>query len=353
MKVLVTGGTGRVGAAAVRRLLEHGHEVTVAGRRPEREVAIGRTAYGGTASEETQLLPDGAVYRRCDVGDYDAVEGVVRGQDGVVHLAAIPHPVGNPGRTVFQVNTSGTFNVFEAAAECGVPRVVNASSINAVGMYYGDRSLPIQYLPVDEAHPTLQTDAYSFSKLVSEQIADYFWERDGITSISVRLPGVIPHHIPDSWKRHSSENHVQTIAEELLGAGGEQRLERLQRMYHAYERFRRAHRAETEDRSSYHHHEVADLTHAERAFMLRQVNFFTHVDELDSAQAIELGLTVEYTGSHTLFINSAHNSLGLPLSEIAKLYRPPVPRLRSQHPGDTCVMSIDRARDVLGYAPEW
>ena len=39
-------------------------------------------------------------------------------------------------------------------------------------------------------HPTYTTDAYSFSKQVIEEIADYFWRREGISSVNLRLPGV-------------------------------------------------------------------------------------------------------------------------------------------------------------------
>ncbi|MFW5686082.1 MAG: NAD-dependent epimerase/dehydratase family protein, partial [Spirochaetota bacterium] len=108
MRVLLTGGTGNVGGAAVDRLVADGHEVTVIGRRAGLEVP-------------------GAAYLQADINDFDRLVSVMRGFDAIVHLAAHGSPFGQPGREVFRVNDLGTFNVYEAAAECGITRVVSAS----------------------------------------------------------------------------------------------------------------------------------------------------------------------------------------------------------------------------------
>ena len=114
MRILVTGGTGTVGREAVKRLVAHGHEVLVIGRR------------------EGLSLQD-ADYQSCDINDFDALREMVRGREVIVHLAAIPNPMLGPGQEIFRVNCSGTFNVFEAAAQEGIKRIVSASSINALG----------------------------------------------------------------------------------------------------------------------------------------------------------------------------------------------------------------------------
>ena len=48
----------------------------------------------------------------------------------------------------------------------------------------------VEYFPIDEQHPTFTTDSYSFSKQVMEEIGAYFWRREGISSVLLRLPGV-------------------------------------------------------------------------------------------------------------------------------------------------------------------
>ncbi|MFW5775738.1 MAG: NAD-dependent epimerase/dehydratase family protein [Spirochaetota bacterium] len=339
MRILLTGGTGDVGVATVRRLMDHGHDVTVLGRRPANALKPG------------EIPPEGAGYVQGDVEDYTAVRTAMTGHDTVVHLAAIRAPLGVPGRDVFRVNTSGTFNVFEAAAECGISRVVTASSINAFGYFFGDHSFPLRYLPVDEAHAGVQTDAYSFSKIVLERIGEYFWERDGISSVALRLPAVLPHDGERDWIKNPG--WFREMADEILGAGEESRLARVERMTKGYDEFRSAHRLEYADDHLERGELPPNITKDELQFMSRQANFFTWIDEIDSAQSIELGLTAEYTGAHALYVNSRHNSLRLPVEEIAKLYWPPVPEIRPQTKGDDCVVSIDRARELIGFDPEY
>lgn len=332
MNVFLTGGTGNVGVAAVARLAGHGHAVTVVGRRPDMHVP-------------------GATYRQCDVADYDCTARLMRGHDAVVHLAAIPNPLGNPGRTVFHSNAQGTFNVFEAAAENGISRVVVASSINALGYFFGDRGFPMPYLPVDEHTPALTTDAYSFSKQVVEAIGRYFWERDGISSVCLRLPGVFPHE--RVLERQEEGAHPTELMTEILSRSDPDRHARLERMHAAYDRYRRANRWDTRSSGDTWPPLPDDLSEDEARLMHWKANLFVYLDELDSAQSIELGLTADYEGSHELFVNARRNSAGLPVADLARLFWPPVPEIRPQHEGDDCLVSIDRARDLLGFDPQW
>ncbi|MFP4509179.1 MAG: NAD-dependent epimerase/dehydratase family protein [Spirochaetaceae bacterium] len=335
MKVLVTGGSGSVGQAVVELLGEHGYDVTVTGRREGLSVPGGR-------------------YVSCDVMDYDSLRSVMNGHEAVVHLAAFNTPVGVAGRDVFRVNALGSFHVFEAAAECGVRRVVGASSINALGFYFGDRSVKLEYLPVDEAHPVLATDAYSFSKQSLEAIGRYFWEREGITSLMLRLPGVIPHSdIVDNVERYAQYDIA--IIQRLLDMSPYERKGELVRLQTAYNAYRRRHRCDEHRGGSWWAKPDDDtaLTRDELRFMHHKVNFFTYVDELDSAQAVLQGLTADISGCHPLFINSHRNSLGLPMAEVAKLYDNDAPVLHPLAPGDDSVVSIDRARSLLGFEPKW
>jgi UDP-glucose 4-epimerase len=178
MKVMVTGGTGAVGKEVVRRLIGHHYQITVLCRTPQ--VAAG----------------DGATYVVGDITDYPSLQRAVQGCEAVVHLAAIPNPSAGSSEKVFLSNVQGTFNVFKACEEEGIHRVVQASSINALGIFYGKVEAPIHYLPVDEDHPCVSSDAYSFAKHVIEDIGDYYWRRSGISSVALRLPYVAPvaHH---------------------------------------------------------------------------------------------------------------------------------------------------------------
>lgn len=336
MNIFLTGGSGRVGKAAVALLAERGHDVTV----------IGRSA--------DVTLP-GARYEQCDIMEYDRLESLMRGHDAVVHLAAIPDPIGNPGRALFAANDLGTFHVYEAAAKVGIRRVVSASSINALGYFFGDRSFPLPYAPVNEETPCLATDAYSFSKQVMERIGDYFWERDGISGVMLRLPGVFAHERVVEAKERGGAS-PSPLAQELLALPEDERNARLDRMHAAYDRHRRATRLDEMKRETLRELRrtaTEDLSVDELSFMHHHVNMYVYIDELDSAHAIERGLLADYEGCHPIFVNAQRNDAGLPVAELVKLFRPAIPELRPQHAGDDCFVSIDRARELIGFDPEW
>jgi UDP-glucose 4-epimerase len=209
VKVLVTGATGNVGPALVERLVACGDTVKVIGRKPG------------------HVIP-GAVYRSCDITDFPRLVEETRGMDAVAHLAAIPGPhMGGP-EAIFLANCQGSMNVYQAASLAGIRRVVSASSINAIGYGMGVKEWPIRYLPMDEAHPTFATDAYSYSKNVLESIAEFYWRRDGISGACIRIPAVLPvqystedirqgaeadqHRLPRAVRERQSQPHGAPLA---------------------------------------------------------------------------------------------------------------------------------------------
>ena len=104
MRVVVTGGTGKVGRAAARALLDASHTVTT--------VDVGRPEY-------ERSLPDEPHYLRADVTDAGAAFAAVAGAEAVVHAAAIPDPFHDPAHVVFGNNLM----VCPAtASDCAVPR---------------------------------------------------------------------------------------------------------------------------------------------------------------------------------------------------------------------------------------
>ncbi len=334
MKVLVTGGTGSVGRAAVARLVSRGWEVRVIGRREAAEVP-------------------GASYASCDVLDYASLREQVRGCEAVVHLAAIPHPGGAPGQVVFQANALGTFHVFEAAAAEGVRRVVQASSINAFGAFWSCTEMHVDYLPIDEQHPTHTTDVYSFSKGVVESIGDYYWRREGIASVALRLPWVRGRHVPDDerfrqgllWKRAAvDELAALPEAEQRARVAAARRWALEHRAARPFE----FHPDRARRRRPKHHGDP--LFHL---YQYERFNFWACVDERDSAQAIERGLTADYDGSHALFINDCRNTLDYDAETLARLFFPDVARRSQPLEGSAALVAIDKARALIGFEPEF
>lgn len=115
MKILVTGGTGLVGAAAVRELVKAGHVVRLLSRHAERDAA----AFAGRVEAFAT-----------DLGAGDQLDEAVRGSDAVLHAAGILNEE-PPDITYQKVNVGGTGNLLETATRNGQPFVLYVSSLGA------------------------------------------------------------------------------------------------------------------------------------------------------------------------------------------------------------------------------
>ncbi len=178
MRVLVTGGSGRLGQFVLRDLLDHGHEVVNADRR----------APAGDPTKARAVR-----FVETDLGDVGQVAGVLAGCDAVIHLGAIPAPYSHADETVFVNNTRATFATLQAASLLGVRRAVIASSVSAYGNAWAPEPFPFRYAPVDEAHPLLNHDAYGLSKEVDERTAEMFHRRNGLQVVALRFHWVSLH----------------------------------------------------------------------------------------------------------------------------------------------------------------
>ena len=327
MKVLITGGLGQVGREVVKRLVANGHEVKVIGRRPDLEVEDGE-------------------YQSCDITDYASLRQQVRGIEGIVHLAAIPNPGDETSAAIFDINGAGTFNIYQAAAEEGIKRVVSASSINALGFHYSTQPFTLSYFPIDEEHPCQTTDPYSFSKQVMEDTAAYFWRREGISGVCLRLPGVFEMTAERKARIAEFTAERRQRAEELLSLPEEERQQQVREIWEEIETTRRERLLEKRDRRQ-------RMPRSRGSMRSGITNFWAAIDARDSAQAIEKGLLGDYEGSHPLFVNDSHNRIGIESESLARLFFPEVTERKRPIPGTETLVSIDRARELLGFAPEY
>lgn len=332
MQILLTGGSGAVGKSVVDRLVKAGYAVRVIGRREG-------------------MVFEGAEYRSCDINDYTQLREVIRGCEAVVHLAALPNPGMGAPQEVFRVNCQGTFNVYQAAAEEGIRRIVQASSINAAGQFYGVVPAPLHYLPLDEDHPTYATDAYSYSKNVIESIGEYFWRREGISSVAYRLPYVAPAAAHETIAQRRAG--TQKMVEHLLQRSPEERRAWFDAAWSAYNAFRATRIYEQSGRAYQYLGTLPDEQRMPLLAMTSRVNFFTMLDERDSAQAVEKGLSANFDGSHALFINDRLNAYGVDSSLLAELFYPDVQTFTRPLVGRDTLVSIDKARALIGFEPEY
>lgn len=326
MNVLVTGGAGRVAKAIVERLIGDGHSVVAIGRTPGRAVP-------------------GARYVPADTTDIASMLSALDGITHIVHLAAIPWPGGAPASEVFRINCLGTFTVYEAAARKGIRRVVAASSINAFGYNFGCRGFPIPYLPVDEELPGFTTDAYSFSKQVTERIADYAWRRDGITSLMVRIPYVAPAERSDREPVRAHAERCRRSLESLMAMPEAARRERIGGWLAERERVRQERRMEAGPA-------VKAYVHPD-PLMIGETDFWTRIDERDCAKVTVLGLTADFEGSEVVYAHDEHNITGLPSVTLASLFFPEAKLHEDRLRGTHTLVSIEKARKLLGFEPEY
>ncbi len=174
-KVVVTGGSGKAGRAAIRELLEHGYEVL--------NVDVVRP--------KENLAP----FRKVDLTDYGQAFVALHGADAVVHMAANPAPDDNPqtGEERFRGNTGSTYNIFNAATTLGLQRVVWASSETVMGLPFVNH--PPLYAPMDEEHPVFPESSYALSKVISEDMAQHFSRWSGIPFVGLRFSNIMeaPH----------------------------------------------------------------------------------------------------------------------------------------------------------------
>ena len=172
-KILITGGTGRLGHWVVRELCTD-HDVFVASLEPPGDRGI-----------------EGVEYHTVDLSDPSAIDTILAGTDAIVHLAAIPSPVGKDPEVVFANNMTSTFNIVEAAMRNDVSRIIYSGSGSILGFAFRFQPMIPDYMPMDEEHPAKPQDAYGLSKWLGEEILAAATRRSGITTISLRPTMVV------------------------------------------------------------------------------------------------------------------------------------------------------------------
>jgi nucleoside-diphosphate-sugar epimerase len=192
MQVTITGGTGQVAEFVIRELAGK-YDLVLFDRVPPGE---NRFQY--------EIRHPVVVGELLSVED---CEKAVQGSDAIIHLGAIPFPTelpptGPAGATrpalpfdeTMKVNTMGTYYLMEAARRQKVKVVVASTSNCVLGHLEAWRPsgtrFPIEYLPLDEAHPKHAEDSYSLSKQFQEEIMHAFSRAHGIRTYGIRPAGI-------------------------------------------------------------------------------------------------------------------------------------------------------------------
>src|SRR6478752_1572017 len=237
----------------------------------------------------------GSGFVRVDLTDYgqtvDAIFGVNDKHDGldaIVHLAAIPAPGMASDVATFHNNIRVTYNVFHAAQRAGIRNIVYASSETVLGLPF---DVPPPYIPVDEDYPARPESTYSLVKHLEEQMAIELVRWDpALKIVALRFSNVMD---PED--------------------------------YAAFPAF-------DDDPCA------------------RKWNLWGYIDARDGAQAIRRALEWDRTGFDRFIIAAADTVMSRPNDELVAEVFPGVPLKRELGVNDT-LLSIDKARSILGFAP--
>lgn len=247
-----------------------------------------------------------APFLRADLTDLGETIEALRGADVVVHLAAIPAPRIRTVEATFRINIASTYNVFSAATLLGLPRVVWASSETVLGLPFsrrhagnllddaarpGHHTEP-DYAPIDEEHPLRPHSSYALSKVLGEEMARQFARWSGIPFIGLRFSAIRALGDYDAFPEYWDDPH------------------------------------------------------------LGEWNLWAYVDARDVAQSCRLALTADVTGAEAFIIAAADTVMRRPNRELMAEYFPNVP-LRGEVGDHASLLSVDKARRVLGYEPAY
>ena len=115
MHVMITGGSGVIGAGLIPELLARGHQVRLLAR---------------GADLAAREWPEGVTAFAADVTEAEQLKGAADGCDAVVHVTGIVAET-LPDLTFERVNVAGTANVLSEASRAGRPAFVYISSLGA------------------------------------------------------------------------------------------------------------------------------------------------------------------------------------------------------------------------------
>jgi nucleoside-diphosphate-sugar epimerase len=228
---------------------------------------------------------------RLAAGTIDRRRASIGEPSAVLHLAGIPAPGLAPDATIFQNNMMTTYNVFSAAIRAGIERVVWASSETVYGLPF-TRTPPV-FAPVTEDHPLAPESGYALAKTLCEKMA---------SEVNRWNPG------------------TRFVALRISNIFEEKDYEQIPSFW-------------------------ADPAQ-------RKWNLWSWVDSRDVAQACRLGLEADVAGVDVFTIAAADTLMKTPSRELMASAFPGVPVDPGLGQFET-LLSIEKARRVLGYAPRY
>ncbi len=280
-RVAVTGGSGSldrgIGPVVLKKLRDEGLDVVNLDIAPPRE-ALGE-------------------YRKVDLTHYGDTFACLHGCDAVIHLAANAEPDFDhfTGAQRFHVNTLAAYNVFRAAIELRMEKVVWASSETVLGFPF-DKTLPKE-LPTQDDDPAIPTGSYGISKAVTETLAEHFNRVHKMPFIGLRFSNIYY----DTPGHETGYDKLHTFWDDPAS---------------------------------------------------KKFNLWGYVDSRDIVQGIWLALNKDIEGARVYTLAAADTNMKMENAELVSRYMSGTSLRPGTGPHDTLV-GIDRARKELGYEPKY
>lgn len=160
-KIVLTGAAGRLGSYLREPLTQLCDELV-----------------SSDLAEPPGQLYEGETFVKADLANLTDITALLKGADMVVHFGAIGDEA--PFDQILQSNIVGAYNVWEAAYQNDVKRVVYASSIHAVGMH-----AKTDFIGTDAPH---RPDTfYGLAKCFAEDLGSLYWDKRGLESVCLRI----------------------------------------------------------------------------------------------------------------------------------------------------------------------
>jgi len=172
-RVLITGAEGFIGSHLTEKLVELGADVTAL-------VQYNSFNNWGWIDTFDKTIKESIKVVTGDIREYDGLKRIIRGQEVVLHLAAliaIPYSYLSP-MAYIKTNVEGTTNVLEACREYGVEKIVHTSTSETYGSAL--------YVPIDEKHPMQGQSPYSASKIGADKMAESYYKSFNMPIATIR-----------------------------------------------------------------------------------------------------------------------------------------------------------------------
>jgi UDP-glucose 4-epimerase len=301
MNIFLTGGAGFIGSAVADVLLQTGYGVTV---------------YDSLVTGYRQAVPEGAKFVQADLSDEEALKTALGSHpfDAVMHFAAFieaGESMKNPGK-FFRNNVSNSLHLIEAAHQAGVKNFVLSST---AAVYQSSEE------PLTEVSPIAPLNAYGQSKLMIEQVLEWYQRIHGLHYAALRYFNAAG-ALPNRGEAHQPETHlIPLVLQVALGQRPE---------IHIFGRD-----YPTPDGSA--------------------IRDYIHIHDLATAHV----LAQEALRSQERLVYNLGNGVGYSVKEVIETARRvtghPIPAVDSpRRPGDPArlVASSERIRDELGWQPQ-